>query len=176
MQLSLLRILAGFVLLFLGRRLFWLFVGVLGFSAGFVLATQYFSAQPQWLVLVIAVVCGLIGILLAFFLQRAAIAIAGFLAGAQFAMALVESAGWNVAAPIPYLVGGILGAILLSVLFDWALIFFSSVSGAILIARALPVEPQFAILAFVVLTILGIFVQARFLEPAVRSNRQVSNS
>jgi len=41
-------IILGTVLLALGRRLFWLFVGAVGFVAGLNLATHFFSDQPTW--------------------------------------------------------------------------------------------------------------------------------
>jgi hypothetical protein len=166
MQYSLFRIFAGLLLLFLGRRLFWLFVGLLGFLAGFSFGARFFTQQTDWALLLIAFGCGLIGIFLALFLQRLAVAIAGFLAGGLFATTFVEVLGWNAAPFLPYLIGGVLGAILLSVLFDWALIFLSSVTGAMLLARSLPAEPFITMIAFVVLTLIGIFVQARFLSPA----------
>ena len=165
MELQLFRIIAGALLLLSGRRLFWLFVGVLGFLAGITLATQYFSAQPAWMLLVVALACGLIGILLAIFLQKLAIAIGGFLAGGLFTQTFAQSIGWNIAPLIPFVIGGILGAILLSVLFDWALIFLSSITGAILISRALPLEPSMNLVVFVVLLIAGIFIQSRYFAP-----------
>jgi len=163
---SLFRIVSGLLLLFLGRRLFWLFVGLLGFISGMTFAARLFSGQPGWLLLVIALVCGLIGIYLALFLQQLAIAIAGFLAGAFFATTMMEAVSWSVAPLIPALIGGVIGAILLLVLFDWGLIFLSSVTGAILIARSLPLEQPFAALAFFVLLLVGIIFQARLLQPA----------
>jgi hypothetical protein len=59
-------------------------------------------------------------------------------------------------------------------LFDWALIFLSSVSGAILVSRSLPLEPKFAMLVFLFLTVLGIFVQSRFLAPATVVEKEKS--
>ena len=165
MELQLFRIIAGALLLLSGRRLFWLFVGVLGFLAGITFATQYFSGQPAWMLLLVALVCGLIGILLAVFLQKLAIAIGGFLAGGLFTQTFAQSIGWNIAPLIPFVIGGILGAILLSVLFDWALIFLSSITGAILISRALPLEPSMNLALFVVLLIAGIFIQSRYFAP-----------
>jgi len=172
MQWSLFRIVSGLLLLFLGRRLFWLFVGLLGFISGMTVAARLFSDQPGWLLLVIALGCGLIGIYLALFLQQLAIAIAGFLAGAFFATTLMEAVSWSVAPLIPALIGGVIGAILLLVLFDWALIFLSSVTGAILIARSLTLEQPFAVIAFFVLLLVGIVFQARLLPPA-RVHRKV---
>lgn len=159
------RILAGLLLLFFGRRLFWLSVGLLGFLAGLAFASQYFAGQPSWILLLIAIGCGLLGILLAVFLQRLAIAVAGFLAGGLFVQAFVEALGWNIVPLIPFVIGGILGAILLSLIFDWALIFLTSITGAILISRAFQMESTLHVVLFIVLTIFGIFIQSRYLAP-----------
>lgn len=126
---------------------------------------QFFAGQPDWVFLLIAFVCGLIGIFLAIFLQRLAIAVAGFLAGALFATNFVAWVGLSIPPLFPILLGGILGAILLSVMFDWALIFLSSVTGAIFIVQPLSLEPLLGMLAFVVLVVLGISVQSRILRP-----------
>lgn len=174
MQLSLVRLLTGLLLLFLGRRLFWLFVGLLGFFAGITFATEFFSQQSDWVRLLMAVACGVIGIFLALFLQRLAIAVAGFLAGGLFATSFVEVLGWSSGHLLPFIIGGILGAILLSMLFDWALIFLSALTGAMLIARALPLEPMLAGIVFFVLLILGMIVQARLLPPATVRRRTES--
>jgi len=171
MQWLLFLIVFGLLLLFLGRRLFWLFVGLLGFTSGMAFAARFFSGQPDWLLLLIAFCCGLIGIVLALFLQKLAIAVAGFLAGVFFATALVEAFSWSVAPLIPALIGGFLGSILLSVLFDWALILFSSVAGAVLITRSLPLEQPFVTLSFIALLLLGIIFQARLLAPATVRRR-----
>jgi hypothetical protein len=174
MEFQLFHILAGILLLFVGRRLFWLFVGLLGFVAGITFATQYFSNQPSWMLLAIALICGLVGILLAVFLQKLAIAIGGFLAGGLFLQSFVQALGWNIAPLIPFIAGGILGAILLLAVFDWALIFLSSITGAILISRALPLQSPLDLITFVVLLVIGIFVQARYLTPPAVVERKAA--
>lgn len=155
------RILAGVVLLLFGRRLFWLFVGLLGFFAGFTLATKYVSGQEQWVTLLIAFICGLIGIVVAIFLQRVAVAIAGFLAGGMFATSVLEITGWQIHPALAFLICGIIGAILIAVLFEWALIFFSSLTGAMLITRSLSLEPMIETGLVVLLVVIGIVVQSR---------------
>ena len=135
-SIQILRILAGLLLLFLGRRLFWLFVGVIGFVAGMTFGTQFFAGQPEWVVLVVAILSGLIGIFLAFFLQRIAVAVAGFLAGALLATNFLSGISLSVPPLFPMIIGGIIGAILLSLVFDWALIFLSSATGAALIVQS----------------------------------------
>jgi hypothetical protein len=162
-------ILVGVVVLFFGRRLFWLFVALVGFIAGMSLATEVFAIREQWLLLLIAIGCGILGALMALFLQRLAIGIAGFISGAMLSMWLAKWIGLSVVMLIPGLIGGILGAILLLVLFDWALIFFSSITGASLIVHSVRMDSHFVVPAFVVLLLVGAIVQARFIHPVARA-------
>ncbi|RPI22892.1 MAG: TMEM198/TM7SF3 family protein [Chloroflexota bacterium] len=159
---AVLNILVGILLLLLGRRLFWLFVGALGFITGLNLATQFLQGQPQWVIIVVALVAGLLGAVIAIVFQRVAVAIAGFLAGGNFvwyALSILQvdlgDLSW-----LAYIVGGIIGAVLLFVLFDWALIILSSLTGAGLIAQAVPADDTARVVLFAVLTIIGIIVQA----------------
>ena len=62
--------------------------------------------------------------------------------------------------PSSFVVGGIIGAILLLAVFDWALIVVSSLIGAHLIQSAIVLPPTGSTLVFIGLAILGIFVQA----------------
>ncbi len=156
------RILAGIVLLTLGRKLFWLFVGVAGFVFGFVLATQFLSGQPDWVVLVIALVAGLVGVLFALFLQRLAVGVAGFIAGGYILINLLNALGWQTGQLVwlPFVIGGIIGAVLVLILFDWALIILSSLTGATLIVQTLHFGSLIMALAFIVLLVVGIMIQA----------------
>lgn len=157
-----LRIVVGVALLTLGRRLFWLFVAGIGFVAAITLATRLLHNQPEWLILVLALFVGLIGALLAVLLERLAIGVAGFLAGGYFALSLVEALGLRVGPVswLPFLIGGVLGAVLVIALFDWALILLSSLTGASLIAQSLPLTPPIRILLFAIVLIIGIIIQA----------------
>ncbi|HTG43400.1 MAG TPA: hypothetical protein VK633_02590, partial [Verrucomicrobiae bacterium] len=74
-------VIVGIVLLFFGRRLFWLFVAGAGFAAGLFFARDHFHIQSDWLVLAIAVMADLIGALLAVLAQKLAIGLGGGLAG-----------------------------------------------------------------------------------------------
>src|SRR3954467_3841365 len=78
----------GVVILFFGRRLFWLCVAAIGFAAGVELAPHLMHEPTPLLQLSIALVLGFIGALLATFLQKVAIAVAGFVAGGKLAVAL----------------------------------------------------------------------------------------
>jgi len=156
-------ILVGGILLVLGRRLFWFFVGVIGFVAGFALALQLFPEQPDWVLVIIAIIAGVLGALLAVFVQGLAVAIAGFLAGGYLAIRFLELLSWDVGnlTWLPYLLGGIIGAALVILLFNWALIILSSLVGASLIVEVIQTNPTLNVIIFVVLFIVGFVIQAR---------------
>lgn len=162
LPIPILSILIGAIILLFGRRLFWLCVAAVGFAAGMELAPHLMHEPTPVLQLSVAVVFGFVGALLALFLQKIAIAIAGFLAGGKLAMALVgafiaEGARYP---GITFIIGGIIGAILLLALFDWALIVMSALVGAHLISHTIVLPPTGATLLFVGLAAIGIIVQA----------------
>src|SRR5437868_10029777 len=162
LPIPILSILIGAIILFFGRKLFWLCVAAVGFAAGIQVAPHLMHEPTPILQLSIAVVFGFIGALLALFLQKIAIAVAGFLAGGKLAMALVaafiaEGARYP---GIAFIVGGIIGAILLLALFDWALIVMSAVVGAYLICHTIVLPQTGATILFVGLAVIGVVVQA----------------
>ena len=149
----------GCALLVFGRRLFWLFIAAVGFVAGFQLARQYLGAQPVWALWVIGLVTGCGGALLALFFQRLAICLGGFLTGGYIALHLTAMLGATALFWI-YLVGGIIGAVVMYLLFDWALIFISSIAGATLIVQSIEWAPLYEGLLYAVLIAAGIVLQA----------------
>lgn len=152
-------IVLGIVLLAFGRRLFWLFVGAAGFVAGFDAAQQYLALQPDWIIWGVGILCGLVGILLALFFQRLAVGLGGFAAGGYIALYLTSLMGLDALLWV-YLVGGIIGAVLMYLLFDWALILLSSIAGASLIVQSLQWAPIYQMLLFGVLIAAGVAFQA----------------
>jgi len=159
----LLRILAGIALLLGGRRLFWLFVGLIGFISGIRLASHFFPGQPEWIIFAVALMAGVLGALLALVLQWLAIGLAGFFGGAYILVSLVHISGWGVTRTdwLFFFIGGILGTILIIVLFDWALIILSSLAGSGLIVETVHADRWVTILLFIVLFIVGVLVQSR---------------
>jgi len=164
MNMAVLTFLIGMVLLLFGRKLFWLFVGAAGFLTGVEAAERFFPGADLTK-LIIAVVIGVVGAFLAIFFYRAAAAIGGFLIGGYLAVQLMryfaipapQSISW-----IPWLIGGILGAILILLLLDWALIVLSSFAGASMIVNSITLPLNMTI-AFIVLVAIGIAVQAGIL-------------
>ncbi len=155
------QVLAGGLLLTFGRRLFWLFVAACGFGIGLTLTARLSASQHEWLTIVVAVAAGALCALLAVFFQRLAIRVAGFLAGALTAGYLFtafdlqkELFFWLI-----FAIGGIVGAILLGILFDWSLIALSSLAGSSLIVEVLPLPIVPQLVLWLVLLGLGIAIQ-----------------
>jgi len=173
----LLSLLIGLGALILGRQLFWLFVGAVGFAVGLSLATQYLADQPNWAVLVIGLAAGIIGAVLAYFLQRLAVGVAGFLAGGVILIGFLRLLGLDVDSIqwLLFVVGGIIGALLVMALFDWALILLSALTGATLIVETLREAYDLTLLIslgiFVILFIIGTSIQANMMR-----RRRVSSS
>jgi hypothetical protein len=89
---TIVRILAGLGLLTLGRKLFWLFVAVIGFEFGFFIAERFFQRRADdLLALGVALLLGSVAALLAVFLQQLAIYVGGFLAGGAILVRLLSS-------------------------------------------------------------------------------------
>ncbi len=163
----LLGVLVGLALAFFGRQLFWLFVGGAGFAAGMLIATSLFPGQSDLVVLVIAVIAGLIGALLSVLLQRFAIGLAGFIAGGYALMNLAGALGHQDWAWLGFVVGGVVGAVLVMILFDWALILLSALTGALLVVDNVKLDPAISLLVFAVLLIAGVVTQAAQLRRTV---------
>jgi len=160
---TLLRILFGVALLTSGRKLYWLFVGALGFAAASYLTTQYLEDMNRWIVLGISMGAGIVGALLALWMQGFALGLAGFLGGGQLAMSLIAFLGFD-SGPwgwMPFLVGGMIGVVLLLSLFDWALIMLSALGGASLIVQAITMPRPFMVPVFMVIAAFGVILQSQ---------------
>ncbi len=158
-------LLVGAAVLFAGRRLFWLFVGLAGFLAGAEVAPALLPAQPAWVVLACALLAGVLGALVAVALQYWMVAAAAFAAGGYLALWLL--AAWGIE-PLFVLVaaGAALAALFVLLAFDWGLVFVTSLVGARVVTRALALAPEIDAPATFVLAALGIAVQAAALRRA----------
>ncbi len=188
------RILLGVVLLAFGRRLFWLFVGAVGFVAGVRFAERFFPNTPSDTVILYSLIAGVVCAVVAVGIRKIAVGAAGFLAGGYFLVQLlnVSAGGASLAGPgqqiapaLLFLIGGVIGAVLMNLVFNWTLIVLSSIGGATLICETLTangesvqnavsvysgvkahgdhaaaLDPRVASVVFTVLVILGVLVQA----------------
>jgi hypothetical protein len=129
------QIVVGLIELLFGRRLFWLFVAVGGFLFGWFVAPAIWADIEVWTRVVIGVVLALILAALAKWFTRAMVAVGGFLIFGPAVVVAVDRFGGSVPAGsrnywIAFAVGGVIGAVLLGIFFNWALIILSSLAGA----------------------------------------------
>ena len=164
-MLTVVNLILGAGLLLSGRKLFWLFVAAVGFLAGAQLALRSWDGS-EWTALVVGLVLGLIFAVLALFFKSLAIGVAGFIGGGTALLSLAGVVGMDsgILAWVAFLVGGVLGIVLLTWLVDWALILLSSIGGGLIIVRSLGMPDMVGFIALIVLSIVGIAIQTRVMK------------
>lgn len=149
----------GALLLFTGRKLFWLSVGIMGFLVGVAFAEQLASQIGELMVIFCAVLFGIFGALLAVAFQWGTIILLGILGGGYFLMNIPLMAGQSQPSWWLFLLGGIMGMLVMVFAFDWALIGISSLLGAMLLVQHLEINETLRGMLFLSSAILGIWVQ-----------------
>ena len=159
-------ILLGLALLVAGNRLFWLFVGAMGFILGLFLAGLLFIGQPEWVIIVSSLALGLIGAALARSFQQLMVVLAGFVAGGYIISSLVTMFHFNIptSPQVLFVLCGLIGAALVTSLFEWAVIVLSSISGATLVADNINLSQQTTAIIVLALMVVGIAIQAGWLK------------
>jgi hypothetical protein len=162
-KMVILKLLIGIFLLIFGRKLFWLLVGGIGFFAGSYLASFLFQGSSEVVSILFALVIGFIGAMLAQFVQKVGIGLAGFVIGGMVFSGFLSAVLVSVDIPqwVFFLVGGGLGVLLTVVLFEWSLIVFSSLTGAWMITQAMNMSFLASAIIFVVLILGGLTLQFR---------------
>ena len=156
-----LNLLVGAVLLTAGRQFFWLFIGCIGFAAGLQYAPGLWDITSPLLLILLSIVTGIVGALIAVVFQKIAIGLAGFAGGGFMAVNLLrylnlesDTLVW-----LSYIVGGIIGAILLFMVFEWALIIVSAFTGAMVIIQTVDLNPRITPWLLFALFVFGILIQ-----------------
>jgi hypothetical protein len=178
-MLAILDVIFGGALLLAGRKLFWLFVGAIGFAIGIQFATRFFHGS-EWMTIFAGLVLGVIFAVLAIFVESIAIALAGFLGGGYILLYLMGLIGldkgvWNWAA---FMIGGIIGLAVIAFLFDWALITISSLAGASMVISGINIARATAGIVFLVLFFAGVLIQGSELRksgPSRQRTRLITN-
>jgi hypothetical protein len=161
---ALVLIVLGLLSLLLGKRLFWLFAGVVGFALGWWL--MGFINQDV-LRIVVGIIVGLILAGLSRFLGKWAIRIVAAIAGFVILPMLLGNLGMlgGLSEFLWAVLGAVLGFVLALFLADWTLIFLSSILGAGLILNGaqvlLPMTEAARMIVGFVLIAVGVIVQSR---------------
>lgn len=161
MALRLLTMTVGALLLFAGRRLYWVYVGAAGFLIGIDYAPMLFRDGPPWASAVAAIGLGLAFAIIAVFARYAGAALAGFAIGARFGAVATAALGLqepHVLAVAIAVIGG-LAAILV---YDPALVVLSSLAGAVLVTDGLGLGEGTHGTAWILgWTVFGVLAQTR---------------
>jgi hypothetical protein len=159
----LIRGIIGGILLFLGRELNFLFAGAMAALIGFRLLPILPAQWPAWSDIAFIITLALIAALIVLLNERVGYFLSGFLAGGFF---LVEYYAPNsVGLPwLPFVVGGVIGSLILGLLTEWALILVSAAIGAFYVLNLFRLNPTAEILIGAGLFILGALTQVIIMQ------------
>lgn len=144
----------------MGRNLFWLCVGIIGFLIGAQCA-EILGYPDGWTELFSAFVLGCVGVFLAVsFEWFMAIFGVGFLGGGYLLMNIFPpSVQQDPYSGLIFVVGGIVGMCLMVIIFDWTLIMMSSLLGATLIVNVFHGKEEKHAFLFIGCMLTGMLVQ-----------------
>jgi len=178
------QIVVGLIETLFGRKLFWLFVAIGGFLVGWFVVPAIYGAVNDgaslelWTRVLMGVVAGVVLGFLAIRFTKLMVTIAGFFIFGTATVLAVRYFGGNIPSGssnhwIAFVCGGVVGSLIMGLLFNWALIVLTSLFGAGAAADGImyfftPDNPsatdpapakwiELAILA--VLFVIGLFVQ-----------------
>ena len=167
---ALILIVAGAIALLLGKQLFWLFAGIVGFALGWWL-TGLVIANPL-LHLLVGVVVGIILAALTRWMGKWAIRIVAAIAGFFILPSILGGLGMlgGIGELVWAVIGAAIGFVFALFMADWALIILSSIIGAELIMRGAsivfesiggPISPPVRLIGLIVLVVIGMVFQSR---------------
>lgn len=157
-------VVVGALLLVFGRRLYWLALAGLGFAVALHLSRQHLSFDSAQQEILVGVVAGLLGGILAVVAQQLAVRIAGFVLGGWGTLFAVQTLWPDIALLVLVILaaaGAGLGFLFAAKLFELALVLVTSVVGALLIAQHLHLQPSEQAIVWLVLVLVGIAIQSR---------------
>jgi hypothetical protein len=148
----------GGILLFLGRELNFLLAAAMAAFIGLRLTPMLPAHWPGWSDYVFIVALGVAAAGITIVRERAGYFLSGFLVGASFLVEYYEP-GVLTLPLLPFLVGGVLGSIVLGIFTEWALMIISSLVGAYYVANIFTLSPTAEILVTSGLFIIGALTQ-----------------
>jgi hypothetical protein len=167
-----LRIMLGTIELLMGRRIFWLMIGIVGFLFGLFVTLNYLQLEV-WLNILAGLVAGVIFAGLALVIPKVMVAILGFIAFGITAVTIAAPFGLergSILFWILFVLAGLFGASLVFWLFDWALIIGTSMIGATSILSGLGTlthvssESLLWLIFFLFLLAIGVSFQSKDLK------------
>jgi hypothetical protein len=152
-KLNALLLVIGLILVLLGRKVYLISIGILGFLGGLYLFMSFLGTAHDWRSLLFALLFGTVGSLL----------FGGFCGGGVLALYFNDATGMiDVGSPVTlFLIGGGIGAILFLLVLDWALVVVTTLAGAALISWQSHLKGGAFQALFFGLTAAGLLIQGR---------------
>ncbi len=160
----------GGILLFLGHELNFLFAGAMAALLGLRLTWLLPPGWPVWADYAFVIALGVIAAVVVLLNERVGYFISGFLAGG---LLLVEYwAPDTMTVPwLPFVIGGVIGALVIGLFTDWALILVTAAIGAAYLLNLFVLNPTLEILIGAGLFIVGALTQVIIMQSQRQAER-----
>ena len=160
----------GGILLFLGHELNFLFAGSMAALLGVRLTPLLPPQWPGWADYVFVIGLGVIAAAAVLLNERVGYFISGFLAGGLLLVEYYSPATLTVPL-LPFIVGGVIGALIVGVFTDWALILVTAAIGAAYLLNMFVLDPMLEILIGAGLFIVGALTQVIIMQSQKHAER-----
>ena len=160
----------GGILLFLGRELNFLFAGAMAALIGYRLTSLLPPQWPAWSDAAFMITLAVIAAIIVLINERLGHFLSGFLAGGFFLTEYYAPGVFGIPW-LPFVVGGVIGALILGLLTEWALILVSAGIGAAYVLNLFQLDPTAEILIGSGLFIVGALTQVIIMQAQKHSER-----
>ena len=148
----------GGILLFLGRELNFLFAGGMAALVGFRLLSSLPAGWPRWSELVFVAGLAIIAAVVTLTRKRFGYFLSGFLTGGYFLVEYTQP-GVLILPLLPFIIGGVIGSLIMGIFTEWALIIVSCLAGVYFLMGLFVLSPTAETLVGAGLFIIGAVTQ-----------------
>ena len=170
MSLSFVRGAAGIMILLLGRELNFLFSAAMAAFLSFRLTPLLPSAWPSWSDTAFVIAVAIIAAILTIINKQSGFYVSGFLIGG-YAFTEFYAPNSLTIPVLPFIVGSVLGSVIIGLFTEWAMIIVATLIGTYLINGVLPLTGTAKTLASGGIFVVGALVQVILFQMQKHSDR-----
>ena len=157
-NITILRGVIGAIILFLGRELNFVFAGGIAALFAFRVLPMLPDSWPAWADTAFIIGVAVIAAAITMINEKFGYYVSGFIGGGYFLIEYFAPGGSNIPL-IPFFVGSVIGAFIMGIFTEWAMMVISCVAGAYLIADLFTLRTEAKMLVSGGLFMLGALVQ-----------------